>query len=1082
MCKNKINKDSYRIGKNVPFKNKSIIQFYHVQCAFDKIIRARIESNIIKDIDDIDGIEDVPLSLVSQIRTLIDDSLSKIKIDVNPASAANSVTPPPIKTRKVTKKNTKLKSFSEQQTKILFSNADQMNASKFLELQQIIKHEKPLVVAICEAKPKNSNKARSEQDYQLQDYMLHPVNLSNESPGRGIAVYTHDSISKSVAQISLNTKFNENCLLEIHLRGGDMLLFACLYRSPTPSETSEVNNNNLNILMKEISTKKYSHRCIVGDFNFKDINWSSWTSCHNSESTEEKFIETINDCFYHQHIDRPTRSRGNDTPSQLDLIFTDEAMQISDIKHHAPLGKSDHNVITFNFNCYVDYSKPKDTYNYAKGDYDAMRKQLTDTGWSNEYVAKIADRDVEENWFILKTKLLKLRDDFIPLNKAPTKPTWKEKGAIPISAPTQQAIRSKKRAHRRWISAKQRGESDVARAIYSKERNKVKKLLRREKRKFEKGIAMLAKKNPKMFWSHTRRKLKTKCGVGPLQGKVTDKDFLKYNDKSKADILQQQFLSVFAKESPDNVPKLPPRTLAKIAQLTITEMKVMEKLQSLNPYKSYGPDYIHARLLKELAAILAGPITALFNLTLKTGKIPEDWKKAIISPIFKKGSKHLASNYRPISLTSVLCKILESFVRDVLLRHLIDNNLLSKKQHGFINGRSTVTQLLNYLDKCAQSVSKGKVVDAIYLDFEKAFDTVSHRRLIGKLESYGVEGDLLRWVKEYLNERSQIVSVNGSKSDSGQVISGVPQGSVLGPLLFVIYINDLLDEIATDGLLFADDTKIFRQILTRNDAEELQSDLNKLEEWTKTWLLRFNTDKCHVLTLGKLENIMYTHRYTLGGNELEHVFEEKDLGVFVDSELSFDEHIATKVKKANQIVGLIRRSFDYLDDKMFVKLYTALVRPHLEYAQCVWSPHLKKHQRLIEKVQMRATKLIDNMKDLDYSERLRRLNLPTLAYRRSRGDVIELYKHFHKYDRAIISKSFQQKERMTRRHKYQLHERRANDGERGVQRNSFYFRSPHLWNKLPLKVIESENIDTFKNRIDELWKEHPTKYTLESDL
>ncbi len=593
---------------------------------------------------------------------------------------------------------------------------------------------------------------------------------------------------------------------------------------------------------------------------------------------------------------------------------------------------------------------------------------------------------------------------------------------------------------------------------------------------------MLAKKNPKMFWSHTRRKLKTKCGVGPLQGKVTDKDSLKYDDKSKADILQQQFLSVFAKESPDNVPKLPPRTLAKIAQLTITEMKVMEKLQSLNPYKSYGPDYIHARLLKELAAILAGPITELFNLTLKTGKIPEDWKKAIISPIFKKGSKHLASNYRPINLTSVLCKILESFVRDVLLRHLIDNNLLSKKQHGFINGRSTVTQLLNYLDKCAQSVSKGKVVDAIYLDFEKAFDTVPHRRLIGKLESYGVEGDLLRWVKEYLNERSQIVSVNGSKSDSGQVISGVPQGSVLGPLLFVIYINDLLDEIATDGLLFADDTKIFRQILTRNDAEELQSDLNKLEEWTKTWLLRFNTDKCHVLTLGKLENIMYTHRYTLGGNELEHVFEEKDLGVFVDSELSFDEHIATKVKKANQIVGLIRRSFDYLDDKMFVKLYTALVRPHLEYAQCVWSPHLKKHQRLIEKVQMRATKLIDNMKDLDYSERLRRLDLPTLAYRRMRGDVIELYKHFHKYDRAIISKSFQQKERMTRRHKYQLHERRANDGERGVQSNSFYFRSPHLWNKLPLKVIESENIDTFKNRIDELWKEHPTKYTLESDL
>ena len=254
------------------------------------------------------------------------------------------------------------------------------------------------------------------------------------------------------------------------------------------------------------------------------------------------------------------------------------------------------------------------------------------------------------------------------------------------------------------------------------------------------------------------------------------------------------------------------------------------------------------------------------------------------------------TNYRPISLTAVLCKLMESFLRDHVMKHLVDNNLLSRKQHGFISGRSTVTQLLKYLDKCAQSVAAGKVVDAIYLDFEKAFDTVPHHRLLGKLQAYGINGCILNWVADYLNNRTQVVAVNGTESDIGSVLSGVPQGTVLGPILFVIYINDMLDSISSEGLLFADDTKVFRQICSEHDSLELQSDIDKLEAWTKIWLLRFNADKCHVLTMGKFENIRHTHRYRIGGKELEHVFEEKDLGVIVDADLSFEDHITAKVK------------------------------------------------------------------------------------------------------------------------------------------------------------------------------------------
>ena len=303
--------------------------------------------------------------------------------------------------------------------------------------------------------------------------------------------------------------------------------------------------------------------------------------------------------------------------------------------------------------------------------------------------------------------------------------------------------------------------------------------------------------------------------------------------------------------------------------------------------------------------------------------------------------------------------------------YLRGNNLLSPKQHGFICGRSTVTQLLCYLDKCVKAIVEGNVVDTVYLDFMKAFDTVPHMRLMGKLKAYGVEGNTAKWITEYLNNRSQVVVVNGEKSLPADIISGIPQGTVLGPLLFVVYINDLLDNTKSDGFLFADDAKIFRAVTSKEDALILQSDIKLLEDWSRTWLLNFHPDKCHILTFGKFENT------------------KKVLGVVFDSELTFQDHICEKVRKANCIIGLIRPSFSYLDCKMFLKMYTSFVRPHLEYAQAVWAPFLRKYIIMIENVQIRATKLVDGLGKLKYKDRLARLNLPTLAFRRIRGNMIE---------------------------------------------------------------------------------------------
>ena len=960
--------------------------------------------------------------------------------------------------------------------KIMFTNIDQMTSSKKNELMKRIEHEKPMIIAVSEVKLKMS-KDDTEQtfDYKIPNYSLHPVNLT-DTIGRGIAVYTHIALENSVLQIKSPVRFEEACILEIRLRGGDKLLFSCLYRSPTRSETSDTNNELLLDLLKKISDRKYSHVCIVGDFNYKTINWKSWTTTGGENSPELAFIEGVRDCYLYQHVENPTRRRGNDEPSLLDLALTNEAMQIANIQHHAPIGKSDHDVISFDFHCYLNYSKPKVQFAYAKGDFDGMKQNINESRWKEKFENDVAslpnDKSrVEQCWNLLKSKYLSLRDKFVPKSTTSSGPTWREKGSFPTGKRERDAIKDKNKKHRAWMSPSPSSPNrEHARLEYTRARNKVRTLLRKAKRFFEKGIAKQCKKNPKGFWAYTRSKLKTRSGIAPLLSNPEDKETLAYDDKEKADILQNQFSSVFTREPDGDIPRLPQKTKYSVKNIHVTVQMVLEILKNLKDDKSCGPDEMHPRMLKELADDLAAPLATLFNMSIQDGVLPEEWKTAFVSPIFKKGARNLAVNYRPISLTCILCKVLENIVRKTIMEHLTSHNLLSNKQHGFITLRSTVTQLLMYMDYCAHDIADGHVVDAIYLDFWKAFDTVPHRRLTGKLEAYGIGGNILEWINAFLTGRSQVVQINGVNSESAKVISGIPQGSVLGPLLFVVYINDLLDNINSTGLLFADDTKIFRKITSEDDAKLLQQDIALLEEWSKIWLLKFNADKCHVLTMGKFENIRHTARYKICNEEMEHVGSEKDLGVTFDENLRFEEHIANKVQIANAIVGQIRRSFTFLDGETFRRLYTALVRPHLEYAQAVWSPYLAKHINMIERVQIRATKLVDGMGNMDYEERLRQLKLPTLKYRRKRGDMIEVFKHHNSYDKQALCPTFEPRQRITRNNSRKVTERIPKDGSYGCQTNSFYYRTTRVWNELPDLVVSAESIDAFKNKLDEHWE------------
>jgi hypothetical protein len=295
----------------------------------------------------------------------------------------------------------------------------------------------------------------------------------------------------------------------------------------------------------------------------------------------------------------------------------------------------------------------------------------------------------------------------------------------------------------------------------------------------------------------------------------------------------------------------------------------------------------------------------LYKRSISEHKLPQTWKNANITAIFKKGSRKQAGNYRPVSLTSILCKTLESIVRDGIMEHMNDNKLFTQHQYGFRRGRSCVTQLLEIMDHWTDLLDEGKNIDVIYLDFQKAFDTVPHMRLLKKMEAYGICGEVLAWVKGFLETRNQRVVLGKDVSDWKSVKSGVPQGNVLGPVLFLIFINDLPTVVKCFVKLFADDTKSYTVVRNECDRQQLQRDLDSLCQWSNTWLLKFNAAKCKVMHIGRTNpNLDYfmTDQTTSNTSKINVVSEEKDLGVTFDPSLKFSKHIANCAAKANKVL------------------------------------------------------------------------------------------------------------------------------------------------------------------------------------
>nr|VZI35613.1 unnamed protein product [Spirometra erinaceieuropaei] len=519
------------------------------------------------------------------------------------------------------------------------------------------------------------------------------------------------------------------------------------------------------------------------------------------------------------------------------------------------------------------------------------------------------------------------------------------------------------------------------------------------------------------------------------------------DDKDKAEHLSQFFRSAVT-SAPDFLsPICEDEEKPTLEAVFFTEAIVRNELLNLKEWTSPGPDAIPAKLLKELAPEMSKPLALIFQTSFLTGCLPSDWKSATITALFKSGSRASANNYRLVRLTSICCKIMEKIIKKALMQFLEQHHLLSDAKHGFRSARD-----------------EGSVVHAIYIDFKKAFDSVPHQRLLHKLRNAGIRGRLLVWIQSFLAGRSQRVQVGRQQSSEVSVVSGVPQGSVLGPTLFLVFINDCIKDLDCDTILFADDIKLWKVIHNAADADHLQANVNRLEGWSKRWLMPFNISKCNFLQLGSFR-ASSPRTYFLEGTPLQQVDSQKDLGVWITSSLKPTLHCAKAAKSAMATLQLIKRAFMGLDPDSFSKIFGTYVRPHLEYAIQAWRPWAAKVYTVLEKVQRRATKMTQGLGALSYESQLSTLNLFPLSYRQLRGDLLLAFRIINGLDCCLDPTDY-----FTQANTPNLrgHPLKLRAGKARINGRKFFFshRVVAAWNALPTDVATSSCVNSFKFRLD----------------
>ena len=875
---------------------------------------------------------------------------------------------------------------------------------------------------------------------------------TTDGKGRGLLIYCktylnaipieNKLIDDIVQCAGIEIKFNKN-----YETPTSLYLF---YRPPRPAFSPEDNNNTAKIC--EAFSKLPDDCLAIGDLNFPSIDWGR---SYSTSSGEKVFLDAVKDRFLTQHTEEPTHIAGN----LIDLVFSDRPNNINSVEVVAPLGNSDHNMLLVEYTSkIINEEEAKMIPNWHKLNIEKIQEGFMGVDWKTE----LGQKNANECWELIKGKLDTLIQENLPMKKrkSTSRPVWMNHKIVKLM-----------RKKERYFKQAKKGNHEAQNKLRQVTKE-LKYAIRRSKKNYEDSLAADKNYNPKRYYGYINGITKNKESVGPLKNAENK---LLSEDVEMAEELNKFFCSVFSVEDTSSIPDAEQTYNGDdpLTDTNITAKIVEEKIKKMKPNGAPGPLTHWPKIVSQLKTQISYPLSILFNKCLQESVCPDDWKEANITPLFKKkGKKSMASNYRPVALTSILGKLMESCLKDQITRHLDDHNLLRDTQHGFRQGHSVLSNLINHLDTLTKLIDSGVPVDVLYLDFAKAFDVIPHRRLLAKCAGMGIRGKLLKWIESWLIGRRQRVVINGKASSWLEVTSGVPQGSILGPLLFLIYINDIDTVLINNsGYLskFADDTKVMFPLDGQSSQQSngLQEIIKRLESWSQKWLMRFNTQKCTIMHFGSTNPNL---KYYMNGDQIKESEAERDIGVIISSNMKPSVMCATVAKKANKLLGLLSRGLSFKTKKNFLPLYKQYVLPHLEFAQISWAPWLTGDQELLESVQKRALRQITNLKGKSYSERLEECDLLSINDRRRRNDLIYLYKVLHNYEGVDCKKMFdfaqREEDLIATRHSSSYMSIIPKQSRRDSRQYFWSSRVIGPWNSLPDSIRSQPTIGSFKASLD----------------
>ena len=829
-------------------------------------------------------------------------------------------------------------------------------------------------------------------------------------------------------------------LFTVTVHNGCCKVCISLFYRP-PSSPPEV-FDNLCTFLEVLDITQFSNFILLGDFNVNFVN-----TLHPSFSRLSNIINTF--CLS-QVVTDHTHVSPNGHTSLIDLVLMSSPSLLQSCSTIPPLSNSDHlglQVKTYwRTSAQTTRSFQRTVWNYSNADWSRACDLIDSTDWNS-----LVTDDVNTSWHEWQHRFLEIMNMCVPKQTLPRRHNlpWLNKHLL-------QSMRRRNHLYKR---AKKSGNH----VKYKRVRNKVISQLRKAKATFFRN---LNPRNPKKFWKAVKYLNKHHSAIPTL----SHGDTVAQSGADKAEMLNSFFVSCFNSSQPplthaDSNTLKPDHACPE--NILCKEQQVLGLLRAVDTSKANGPDEISARMLKHTARSIAPSVTKLFNLSLCSGQLPVAWKQSLIVPVPKSPVATTPNNYRPISLLSILSKLLERHIYSLVATHLELYHPLSNAQWGFQTGKSTTTALLSTTHEWLTALEQRKEVSAVFFDLKKAFDSVPHKELMSKLQQLSLDSHVLHWISNYLTCRCQKVVVSGETSRDSPVLSGVPQGSVLGPLLFLIYINSLANVSISDGtrmVMYADDLLLFRPIAKQCDFHTLQRDIDTVAEWVSANYLTFNHAKCKCMLVSRKSQSSTPPTLTLNGCDIEQVQHFKYLGLLLSSDMSWSPHIESTCSKAKRILGLLyRRFYGNTDSTTLVQLYQSLVRPHMEYASEVWDPHTQKNRNKLEDIQKFACKIATRRWDLGYQELLELTGIPSLATRRLHLKLCTLYKIVYNlcsFPSGILVPRANYSQRTS--HPLQFHQPHA-------YTNSFqYSFVPHaisMWNSLPWSTVSAQSLFLFKSKL-----------------